>query len=265
MKKFFKISIAAMAAMLALGGTSCQRDEQTTPPAGDASLRFSFATATQPGFVTRAEIATEFEWKIESIDIYAADTDGNLSLLVKDTDYTIDPDPATDNDATNREFNVTMTDEWIESPDNMGKQFTFYFVGNSTQTGNSQLAAITTEAAMKQALTVGETPDANGQIDLFNEPSATSLFLFTEVVEDVLLSGKQDVTGRLARRVARFDIENPTYDRTNEFVVDEIRVMNATDRGYIFRTAAPDFATDIDPTRADYVPLAGFPTDHTPT
>ncbi len=278
MKKIFGF---LMLAALCAGMASCQNDETpgTTGEDVNAALQFSFASP-KGAFVTRAgEIAKDNEWNIATLDVYAVNDTGAVTLLTAGTPkvgntpatghYQITPDPATDTDATNREFVIKFHDEWVKDPLHLGKEFDFYFVANdatSTEGDHTDLDE-TAIADFKEALTEPLAVATGSEVTRI--AAAGEDLLFSAVVEDIIVAGKKEIAGKLTRREARFDIENSSIGKDDEFVVTNILISNAHTQGYIFGAASGAALSSI-PT-ADYAeintgltnPVSGVGGDYT--
>jgi hypothetical protein len=201
-------------------------------------------------YISRA-IATDPEWRVAALDVYVSLDDGPITLLtLSDTeenltaDYWIDPVVGSSND---QKYTVTMSDTWLDGKG--GSSANFYFVANAATSMNGltfTAAQLLDDTAFTNTLTAPLTPTGpGGDLQIITKPTdasaATTNLLFSDVIEDVIISNSVSTKGELIRRVARFDIDNPSVvsDNPEAFVVEKIIVTNATDRGYVFGMANP--------------------------
>ncbi len=242
MKKLL-ILMAALGLVL----SSCSNETPLGPEPvvqGEAALSFKITKPSSP-YVTRADIATEYEWNIASFDVYSA-VDEIVTKLTKDVDYKLTPDAL---NTSNRTYTITMQTGWLTA--NKGKTVNFYFVGNdatSTKGPHTSLSSLTAESAFKSALT--NSLANGGLLDPIVKPNgSTQNLLFSSVVEGVVVTGKVEETGTLQRREARFDLKNVNKDNgENTFVVTRIYVINVPSAGLVFPTG--DATTPVDHTLA---------------
>jgi hypothetical protein len=254
MKKFFGI---LMLGALGWGAASCSNDKPVgpeTPPI--YGLSFNFEAPQMPYVttgVTRA-IATDPEWRVATLDVYASVDSGSgygnvakltlstdpINTVNADGDYWIEPAVGT---ATDQKYTVTMSDTWLTGKGSATANF--YFVANAaTSMKGLSLSADVTDAVFRDNLTTA-LAGAPNELEKINKPTDTSAatinLLFTDVIEDVMISNSVSTKGDLIRRVARFDIENQEAILSGDdaFKINKVIVTNAADRGYVFGTANP--------------------------
>ncbi len=222
-----------MLGALAWALTSCSDEAPTAEPVDAAQgLSFRITTPSEPLVLTRA-IASNNEWKIATLDVYAAES-GVVTKLAA-TDFSISPTLGTT--TPNQTYTVTMNNEWLNA--NSGKTVNFYFVGNDASSTNGAHASLPTnlainEAAFKNSLTSALATQGPDTLKTILKPNGTINLLFSSDIQGVTVSGKVQETSQLKRREARFDIENKNVSGTNPLVVTGIEVINAADAGLIF-------------------------------
>ncbi|MDF9831245.1 BACON domain-containing carbohydrate-binding protein [Parabacteroides sp. PF5-6] len=225
-------------ALIALSGllfAACSNDpaDQLFVPDGEKELVYQFPGIAAGKVVpyTRADIATEAENKLATLDIYVFKGNDDNAVLER-IYHSKEGDDAEDN-----KFVITSNGEVVSAKisvpmadDNKAK--VFFFVGNGRDiiSLNTAKANVTTLGAFKDFSVNPLTP----------AKPITAPLLMTEVqtVADITtLSGAQTVN--LTRRMARFDVSNIARD--SNFEIEEILIFGARPSTRLFKNAS---ATD---------------------
>ena len=213
MKKTF----ITLATMMVIGFVSCT-EEQPSIDTNKMSLTFSISVDA-PIDITYADIATNYEWRINSFDIYAFDDAGIFnSKLALAADYT----PIMTQDG----ITIKISSSWLT--ENLGSILKFYIIAND-DVPNREFAG--TEESFKMILNKGLTQSNNSDKYLNINPP----LLFSGVSS--LISIRDEDTSEeiiLKRREARFDIVNPFASRFN---ISNISIRNANKQAYVFAEA----------------------------
>ncbi|MDR2891042.1 MAG: hypothetical protein LBV18_05500 [Alistipes sp.] len=246
-----KILFSMIVAALGWAAASCTQDH--IEPAPVPGVRFQVSTPRDPLVITRAEIATAFEWSIVSLDVYAANA-GIVSKLAP-TDYTIFPNLGMQ---SNQTYTITLSESWLRT--RIGQTINFYFVANDASSTNGPhtalLSNLASETAFKNSLANVLTPDGATDLEPIIAPDGTAdhNLLFSADAQAVQISTIMERETQLRRREARFDIQNKNFAAgTNQLVVTGITITNAPNTGLVF--GAGDAATPgIERTRTINIP-----------
>ncbi|MDR2891040.1 MAG: fibrobacter succinogenes major paralogous domain-containing protein [Alistipes sp.] len=228
MKKFITTLTLAV---LGWGAVSCV-DDAVHPAGNGAAVSFKVSTPRAPMLVTRA-IASQFEWNVATLDLYAAEA-GVVTKLTED-DYTISPALSSQ---PNQTYTVTLNESWLNPRG--GETVNFYIVANDTSSTNgphtSLVSNLADEDDFKSALSNALTQTGTAGLNPIAAPNGGSQnLLFSADMQSVLIAGRVQETCQLRRREARFDIQNQTAAAgPDQLVITGIRVVNAPDAGLIF-------------------------------
>jgi uncharacterized protein YjdB len=236
-----KTLLTLMLAALGLGATSCSGDHEPEYGGNGPRLSFKISTPKEPLVVTRAAIASQNEWNIASLDLYAA-IGGTVSKLTAE-DYTIFPAL---NNQPNQIYTITMSEEWLVA--RAGQTANFYLVANDTSSTNGAHTSLTTtlgdETKFKRSLINALTANGDGTLSPIVSPDGTAAhnLLFSTDIEGLQISNTMEEAAQLRRREARFDIQNKNAAAgDNQLVVTGIEILGAPNSGLVF--GAGDAAT----------------------